>query len=105
MLAFLLYPNYDMDYDQFMQKDIKTNKYKLIFIGNNRCLVPGVLKNEQNGELKINVKCLLFCMDFMNEKIPDEIVKKFSNMDCLSILQSWQQELFQLNKENLIKQE
>jgi hypothetical protein len=49
--------------------------------------MPGVtVKNE---ECTINVKSILFCMDYMNSNIHEKVFEKFAKYNPYEILRKW----------------
>ena len=109
----LLYPSNNSIDTEYVEINPSNNdsKYRLINIYLNKNLnnyntklqnqyfsEPFLKENENSNDSFINVKSILFCMNYMNEPIDQQVRDKFSNLEPTQFLANWLEGLEELQE-------
>lgn len=85
--------------DNYIVEQISDNSplYRLIGVDNDQAFVPAVAKEQKKEWFKalsvVQVKCILYCLDQMDQPIEQETREAFKNLDPRLLLSTWLSEL------------
>ena len=94
-LASLLVNFEDAKPDNFIAERMFNGKIRLISIDNDHAFVPPISRKQNDTVL---VKCILYCLEIMNEPINIQAKDKFLSHSPEKIIHSWLQDLIQQNQ-------
>ncbi len=72
--------------------------YRLVCVDNDNAFVPPVARDASEARTIKHVKTILFCLDQMNQPIPDEVCDHFIKLNAFQIINEWLHELLEVNK-------
>ena len=93
LTAMLINPEDDKP-DNYIVMPVSTPdglRYRLVCVDNDHAFVEPLLKGGQNR--KLQVKCILYCLDVMNLPIHPQAIETFLRIDPESAIEQWLKDL------------
>ncbi|MBW8308661.1 MAG: hypothetical protein K0M45_03310, partial [Candidatus Paracaedibacteraceae bacterium] len=96
LMAMLVNPEDGKPENYIMEPLPESGLYRLTSPDNDQALVPAFVKSKpqaaslfRNQEIVVQVKTILYCLDMMNQPIPEETRQAFLKIDSLDIMRGW----------------